>query len=105
MNRRLRRRPFGVISTAGALALVLVGCGTVIDDARLEEEIRNGVQSQAGVNLTEVTCPENRPAQAGDVFTCSATGEDGRILEITITQADDQGNVGWEVTNEQLPGE
>jgi hypothetical protein len=106
MKRSISRRSRGLLAIVSLLApLVLAGCGNVIDDDQLETEIRNGVQTQAGVNLTEVTCPESRPIQAGDVFTCTATADDGRTLEITVTQNDDQGNVRWEVTGTNVPGQ
>ena len=105
MNRPNARQPMRLAAAASLLLLALVGCGNVIDDELLETEIRNGVQSQTGVTLSDVTCPENRPVQAGDVFTCTATVDDGRSLEVTVTQNDDQGNVRWELAGESSPDE
>jgi hypothetical protein len=102
MSRRFARPPLRLGIAVGLLPLVLVACGSVIDASALEAEIRDGVQSQAGVTLTEVVCPENRALSAGDVFTCTATANDGRTLEVTITQDDDQGNVRWQVTGESF---
>jgi hypothetical protein len=100
-----------VLNRFRRLSLVLVGsaalaaCGLVpaLDDAVIEQSIRDGVQQQTGITLTEVECPTSRPIQQGDVFTCSAVADDGRVLEISVTQDDAQGNVSWEVTNEFYP--
>ena len=83
----------------------LAGCGLVpaLDDSVIEQSIREGVQQQTGITIAEVECPTSRPIQQGDVFTCSAVADDGRVLEISVTQDDAQGNVSWEVTNEFFP--
>jgi hypothetical protein len=101
-------RPTHRLAVAGALlvaGLSLAGCQLTVtlNEAVLEANISEEIQSQTGLTVSAVECPGDRPLLAGDVFTCSATTTDGRVLEITVEQTDGQGNVEWEVTGETGP--
>lgn len=59
--------------------------------------VEEGLESQLGVPIASVTCPESREAKAGDSFECTAAGEhEGQVI-VKVTQTDDQGNINWEV--------
>ncbi|HWH24568.1 MAG TPA: DUF4333 domain-containing protein [Candidatus Limnocylindria bacterium] len=93
-------------AVVGIMTIALAACqfSLTLDTTALEQNIRDEVARQVdGLTLTEVNCPEDRPLQEGDVFTCTATGSDGRQLVITVTQTDSTGNVRWEVTDETFP--
>jgi hypothetical protein len=64
----------------------------------LERQIKDELRSQTGVTPTSVDCPQDVPAEKGDTFRCTAVADDGSVATITVTQANDQGNVRWEVT-------
>lgn len=78
---------------AGAL---LTACSTTLslNADQLEQSITTGISQQMGVTMT-VVCPDDRPLQQGDVFTCTATPADGQSRTIEVTQTDSAGNVSW----------
>ena len=87
------KRPLAGLAVAAALAAA--GCGeTVIDSAKVEKFIGKSVIDQAGVRVKSVSCPKDRPAKKGDTFTCTVVGKDGTKGQATVTQRDDEGNVG-----------
>jgi hypothetical protein len=61
---------------------------------QLEQVITAGISEQIGVTVT-VVCPDDRPMQQGDVFTCTATTADGQPRTVEVTQTDSAGNVSW----------
>jgi hypothetical protein len=86
---------FGVLG----LALTLTGCGGHLDMSVINKSITDGLASQMGVTDATVTCPtETRPLKAGDTFDCEAKPKEGGKLTLKVTQKDDQGNIGWELT-------
>ncbi len=99
------RRPLRAALVAAALALAFAGCNltTGLDEEKLEQNIRDEIRTQTGLELSSIECPADRPLLQGDVFTCTATGTDGRQLTISVTQDDAAGNVSWEVTAETFP--
>lgn len=84
-----------------ALAAVLVFAGCtgqrVVDTDALEAQIASEIEAQAGFAPTDVSCPEDVPAQEGATFNCTVTAEDGSSANVTARQTDDQGSVTWEV--------
>jgi hypothetical protein len=87
------------ITTAGIL--LLTGCSSALDGAKLQDEISSGLATQVGGEWT-VTCPESEPLKTGATFTCTATDADGAAQTINVTQTDDQGNVTWELPASDL---
>ena len=84
------RRRVGLLTAV--LALAAAGCGS-LDTGKAEKQIAQIIESQVGVTVSSVDCPENVKPQAGNVFTCTATAPDGTAAEITVAQRDDKGNV------------
>jgi hypothetical protein len=89
------------LPAAAAAALLTAACNVTLylDDARLEQTIRDGIESQSDLSVTQVNCPDKQPIKEGDVFECTADTSDGRHLTVTITQTDSSGGVHWEVTS------
>ena len=82
---------------AAALASVaLAACQTtlMLNTDQLEQGIQEQIQSQTGLTVTGIECPD-RPIQQGDQFDCTVTTSDGQQLTVNVTQTDDQGNVNW----------
>ncbi len=94
MTRRLTASLAGLVLTASSTACSV---SAVLDDSRLQDEIRNGFEQQTGLSAEGVDCPDSQPLQAGATFECTLTTVDGEPLTIRVTQADAQGNITWEV--------
>ena len=77
----------GALLTACSMTLSLNG-------DQLEQAITTGISEQMGVTVT-VVCPDDRPMQQGDVFTCTATTAEGESRTVEVTQTDSAGNVNW----------
>lgn len=93
----IRRSAAGV-----ALGLVAAACElSALDFAALEESIRAGFADQQQIEITAVDCPEDVAPAAGDVFLCTALGDEGTLYNVEVTQTDDRGNVTWMVTGTQ----
>ena len=85
-------------ASAAIAAALFVACNSTLtlDNETLERTITSGLQEQAQVTAA-VSCPDDRPIKAGDVFQCQAVTEDGATLTIQVTQTDDTGHVNWQV--------
>ncbi|WP_369252307.1 DUF4333 domain-containing protein [Geodermatophilus amargosae] len=95
------RRKTGAIVGSIVAVLVLVGLGVgafflfgskVLDTAEAERQIAAIAQEQAGVTVTDVSCPDDVELAAGTVTTCTASLE-GQEVTFTVEQTDDEGNV------------
>ena len=91
----------GAIVGSVVAVLVLAGLGIgafllfaprVLDTAEAERQIAAIAQEQAGVTLTDVSCPDDVDLAAGTVTTCTASLE-GQDVTFTVEQTDDEGNV------------
>jgi hypothetical protein len=80
-----------VLAGLGVGAFLLFGT-KVLDTAEAERQIAAIAQEQAGVTVTDVTCPEDVELAAGTVTTCTASLE-GQEVTFTVEQTDDEGNV------------
>lgn len=95
-----RRRTGAIVGTVLAVlavaglgigAFLLLG-GKVLDTAEAERQIVALTEDQAGVTVTDVTCPEDVELAAGTVSTCTAQVE-GQEVTYSVEQTDDEGNV------------
>jgi hypothetical protein len=84
-------------ASIGFAAVLLGACSTsqVLDNNRLQSVIESGL-SDNGITAT-ATCPDNRPLQQGDVFTCQAVTPDELQLTIQVTQTDNTGHIDWQL--------
>jgi hypothetical protein len=80
-----------VVAGLGIGAFFLLG-GKVLDTAEAERQIVALTEEQAGVTVTDVTCPDDVELAAGTVSTCTAQVE-GQEVTYTVEQTDDEGNV------------
>lgn len=83
-----------------ATVLLMAACGgpQYVDDQRLEQIIRDGMQAQAQLTVIGVSCPDQHPLQEGDVFECTADIADGRHVTITVRQNGPSGTLSWRIT-------
>ena len=87
---------FARVVALAAVAASAAGCTKTLDKRGLEAQLATQLQ-QGGPGLT-VHCPDGVKAQAGAVFTCTATDPIGSGFQISVTQTDDKGNVTWTIT-------
>ncbi|MGY1673754.1 DUF4333 domain-containing protein [Geodermatophilus sp. SYSU D00710] len=80
-----------VVAGLGVGAFFLFS-GKVLDTAEAERQIVALTEEQAGVTVTDVSCPEDVELAAGTVSTCTAQVE-GQEVSYTVEQTDDEGNV------------
>jgi uncharacterized protein DUF4333 len=80
-----------VLAGLGLGAFLLFG-SKVLDTAEAERQIAAIAQEQAGVTVTDVSCPDDVELAAGTVTTCTASLE-GQEVTFTVEQTDDEGNV------------
>ena len=102
-RRRTGRIVAGVVGGVAVLglgtgALLLFG-ETTLDTAEIAERIAAETEQQAGIRATDVDCPDDVPAAAGDAFSCGAL-LDGQPVTFTVRQDDDEGNVRFELDDE-----
>ena len=95
MTSRTRKPLF--LAAFGALALASAACQQTVtlDDANLERILTERLQGQ-GVTVNSIDCPDDRPLQQGDTFTCTADTDAG-TLTFAVTQTDNIGNVSYEL--------
>jgi hypothetical protein len=78
------------------VTVLAVGCTRTLDKSGLEAQLATELQSSG--SAPTVDCPDGVKAQSGATFKCTATDPSGTTFSITVTQADDQGNVTWKLT-------
>jgi NAD/NADP transhydrogenase alpha subunit len=89
--------PFAVLAMALAVAAVagigVAGCGkTVVDDVKLEETLKDNVESSRGEKVKSVDCPTDIEVKAKTEFECTIIPEKGKketaVLRIKNEDAD-----------------
>jgi Domain of unknown function (DUF4333) len=89
-----RGRPARLIAVLSllAVALVAVGCGTVIDPVKLEDTIQADLEDSVHEKIKNVECPSDQSVDPGATFTCDVIFSDDRrevaTLEIRNKEAD-----------------
>lgn len=67
----------------------------LLDLAKVEESVKEGLKQQANVDAT-VSCGSRwRAAAKGDTFDCEATTAAGEAVGIRVSVTDDEGNIQW----------
>lgn len=94
-----QRSKFYSIAFALVAALFLTACSKKLDMPRVKAEIKRGIESQAGVPVLWVECPDSRRAKPGDRFECRA-GVEGGSVTVDVVQ-DEYANAQW-TQREQL---
>jgi hypothetical protein len=81
------RRGRIVLGLAAALlaALGASGCGQkVVDDQKLEAQIKANLESRTGVRVASVVCPTGVEVEPGRRFDCVARAEDEKKARVTV---------------------
>jgi hypothetical protein len=99
---RLRSRFVRVVAMA-TLAVGAVACTPQLDTAGLEATLKDQVSAETGATITKVDCPDAK-AEAGNVFRCTATDDEGVTLTLKVTQTNDSGDVVYAYEDADAPG-
>ncbi|MFN8161028.1 MAG: DUF4333 domain-containing protein [Solirubrobacterales bacterium] len=79
---------------APALALALAACGgTVIDDAKAEDAIRDDIETNLGVEVRSVECPSDVEVEPGTTFECAVVAKGGGRATATLRILDSDADV------------
>lgn len=72
--------------------LALYGCGTVIDQEKLQDTVQASLEDSIHEKIQKVDCPSDQSVDPGATFTCDVTFSDDRrevaTLEIRNEDAD-----------------
>jgi hypothetical protein len=89
------RPTFVRLAALAFLAVLLGGCSKTLDTGRLEDTLRDQIQTQLDLTGLTVDCPDGVKAEAGETFECTATTGEGGTITIEVTQTDDEGRVTY----------
>ncbi len=76
-----------------ATALSLSGCRTVIDDGKLEAQVKANLQNVQGVEIESVDCPSDVDVRPGVIFDCEVVTRDGVRATAVLKNRDGDANV------------
>ncbi|MDQ2630550.1 MAG: DUF4333 domain-containing protein [Actinomycetota bacterium] len=72
--------------------LALYGCGTVVDQEKLQDTVQASLEDSIREKIKKVECPSDQSVDPGATFTCDVTFSDDRrevaTLEIRNKDAD-----------------
>jgi hypothetical protein len=71
-------------AAAVAAGLLLAGCGQVVDDQKLEDQITANLEHRTGVRIASAVCPTGVDVEPGRRFDCVVTARDGRRAAVTV---------------------
>jgi hypothetical protein len=81
--------PFGPRLFAGfallAALVALYGCGTVVDQVKLEDTVQASLEDSIHEKIKAVDCPSDQSVDPGATFTCEVTFADNRREVATLT--------------------
>ena len=81
--------PFGprFLATFALLAtlVALYGCGTVVDQVKLEDTVQASLEDSIHEKIKVVDCPSDQSVDPGATFTCEVTFADDRREVATLT--------------------
>jgi hypothetical protein len=72
-----------------------------LDNKKVEQQIKQELEKQAGVKLKSISCPQNIPIIPAISFECTAEVKPEAPFPITVKLKDEAGNFEWEVANSQ----
>lgn len=77
-----------------SVVLAASGCGkTVIDSAKAEAFIKDGIEKNSPATISSVDCPDDVEVEANKTFECTATSDQGKKATITLKILNDNADV------------
>lgn len=81
-----------IITAASTVILLLAACSNDGKDFKEDAERfieSTEIETQAGTTFTKASCTEPAKVEAGETFTCTAEGADGRIWDFDMVVESD----------------
>ena len=89
------------VSVAVAALFVVASCGSIVDDAGTEKDIKANIpgMAEADIPVTSVKCPDDQDFVKGATFDCDFTVEDGSkgAVKVTITSEAGDGKTEYSI--------
>jgi hypothetical protein len=85
------------VAAAAVSVLALAGCTHNLDMARVQDFVKQTIQTQVGASVKSVSCPDHREMKQGDSFDCAVELDGGGKTSVTITQSDAAGNISLDM--------
>jgi Domain of unknown function (DUF4333) len=80
-----------------AIALTAAGCGsTVIDQQKVEEQVKASSEKVRGGKVSAVECPSGVDVEAGKTFTCSVEFSSGKAETATLKIRNEDADLNFE---------
>jgi hypothetical protein len=107
--RMLGRRPWhglGVMAVSVVIAGIYAAVVTYVidrangpgelDSSLVESQIDAWAQQQSGPHAKiDIACPDSMPIEVGAQYTCAASDQKGRSIDIIVTVENEDGGVTW----------
>jgi len=81
---RARPRVFLLIALFAGL-VALYGCGTVVDEVKLQDTVQASLEDSIHEKIKAVDCPSDQPVDPGATFSCEVIFADDRREVATLT--------------------
>lgn len=89
-------RPAALFAAA-AIALIAAGCGsTVIDQQKVEEQVKESSEKASGAKVSTVECPSGVDVEPGATFTCSVKFSSGKESTAKLKIRDKEADLNFE---------
>ncbi|HEY2333809.1 MAG TPA: DUF4333 domain-containing protein [Solirubrobacterales bacterium] len=83
----------GAIAVIALLAFAGCGGGTVIDQAKTQEEVKASLERSQHAKIASVQCPSGVEVEAGATFTCKVSISGGKTETATLKIRDSDANL------------
>ncbi|HEX3561701.1 MAG TPA: DUF4333 domain-containing protein [Solirubrobacterales bacterium] len=85
----------GVVLALLAVVAFVAGCGggTVIDQAKVQDEVKASLEHSQQAKVTSVQCPSGVEVEAGATFTCKVSISGGKTETATLKIRDSDANL------------
>ncbi len=87
----------GALLAVVAIVLAVAGCGsTVIDQQKVEEQVKESSEKISGAKVSSVECPSGVDVEPGATFTCSVKFSSGKEETAKLKIRDKEADVDFE---------
>jgi hypothetical protein len=90
-------RPGALLAPLAAVALLAAGCGgTVIDQKKVEEQVKASSENARGAKVASVECPSGVSVDPGATFTCAVKFSSGKEATAKLRIRDKEADLDFE---------